>query len=79
MPAEIPGCGPDLPVLDEDAVAIHTHLRIAALQGRRLPPVRRGALSVEQACFSQDERAGADTGNSTRLARRGPDEGDDSR
>jgi hypothetical protein len=61
------GRGPDLALVDEDAVLFHAQLRIGALQLARLRPVGGGALAVQQAGFGQQEGAGADAGHAARL------------
>ena len=59
-----PGRGPHRAVDDEDAVFLHLHLWEPSLQVTRAVPVGGRATAVEQACFGQDERAGACRGNS---------------
>ena len=52
--------GPDLPIMDIDAVGIHRHAREPRLQQGRPAPVRRRAVAIQYASLGQVEGARTD-------------------
>lgn len=70
-----PRRGPDAAVPDEDALGVHRHLRVAALEPLRAVPVGGGAPAVEQAGLREQEGAGADARDAP--GRHGLEPGDD--
>lgn len=62
------GRGPDIAIVNEDAVRIDADPRIAASEIVRACPMRGGAAAVEQPCFRQQIGARADAGDPPRAA-----------